>query len=82
MRQPTRDGKSVGYRQHNMSISPTRAPFANHSMWVALSDGRAIGVPLASFSRLLYATPAQRAPDLPAALQSRSQPGQTSLRQA
>ncbi len=29
-------------------------------MWVDLSDGRTIGVPLAWFPRLLNATPAQR----------------------
>jgi hypothetical protein len=29
-------------------------------MWVDLSDGRTIGVPLAWFPRLLRATPAQR----------------------
>jgi hypothetical protein len=30
-------------------------------MWVQLSDGRTLGVPLAWFPRLLHATPAQRA---------------------
>ena len=30
-------------------------------MWVDLSDGRRLGVPLAYFPRLLYATPEQRA---------------------
>lgn len=30
-------------------------------MWVDLSDGRALGVPLAWFPRLINATPAQRA---------------------
>jgi hypothetical protein len=30
-------------------------------MWVELNDGRTIGVPLAWFSRLLRATPEQRA---------------------
>lgn len=29
-------------------------------MWVELSDGRTIGVPLAWFPRLLHATPAER----------------------
>ena len=29
-------------------------------MWVDLSDGRRLGVPLAYFPRLLYATPEQR----------------------
>jgi hypothetical protein len=30
-------------------------------MWVELSDGRTLGVPLAWFPRLLHATPEQRA---------------------
>jgi len=30
-------------------------------MWVGLTDGRTLGVPLAWFPRLLNATPAQRA---------------------
>jgi len=30
-------------------------------MWVDLTDGRTLGVPLAWFPRLLNATPAQRA---------------------
>lgn len=29
-------------------------------MWVVLSDGRTLGVPLAWFPRLLHATPEQR----------------------
>jgi len=29
-------------------------------MWVSLSDGRELGVPLAWFPRLLHATPEQR----------------------
>jgi len=29
-------------------------------MWVELTDGRTLGVPLAWFPRLLHATPAQR----------------------
>ena len=29
-------------------------------MWVELSDGRTLGVPLAWFPRLLHGTPAQR----------------------
>jgi hypothetical protein len=35
--------------------------FDEDSMWLALSDGRMLGVPLAWFPRLLHATPAQRA---------------------
>lgn len=43
-----------------MIISPTAVRFDEHTMWVDLSDGRTIGVPLAWFPRLLNATPAQR----------------------
>ena len=43
-----------------MSISPLSVEFDADSMWVALSDGRTIGVPLAWFPRLLHATPEQR----------------------
>jgi hypothetical protein len=43
-----------------MSISATKARFDEHTMWVDLSDGRTLGVPLAWFPRLLHATPAQR----------------------
>jgi hypothetical protein len=43
-----------------MSISPTNVRFDEHRMWVDLSDGRTLGVPLAWFPRLLHATPAQR----------------------
>lgn len=32
----------------------------DHTMWVDLSDGRMLGVPLALFPRLLNASPAQR----------------------
>jgi hypothetical protein len=34
--------------------------FDEDSMWVELSDGRTLGVPLAWFPRLLEATPEQR----------------------
>jgi hypothetical protein len=44
-----------------MSISATAVRFDEHSMWVELSDGRTLGVPLAWFPRLLRATPEQRA---------------------
>jgi hypothetical protein len=43
-----------------MSISATAVHFDEHTMWVGLSDGRSLGVPLAWFPRLLNATPAQR----------------------
>jgi hypothetical protein len=43
-----------------MTISPTTVRFDEHTMWVELSDGRTLGVPLAWFPRLLNATPAQR----------------------
>ena len=43
-----------------MSISATAVRFDEHAMWVELSDGRTLGVPLAWFPRLLHATPAQR----------------------
>lgn len=38
----------------------TRLRFDADSLWVELSDGRQLGVPLAYFPRLLSATPAQR----------------------
>ena len=43
-----------------MTISATAVRFDEHTMWVDLSDGRNLGVPLAWFPRLLRATPAQR----------------------
>ena len=43
-----------------MSISPTAVRFDEHTMWVDLTDGRTLGVPLAWFPRLLHATPAER----------------------
>ena len=43
-----------------MSISAKSVRFDNSSMWVELSDGRTIGVPLAWFPRLPYVTPEQR----------------------
>ena len=44
-----------------MSISPDRVTFDDDMMWVALRDGRTIGVPLAWFPRLLHASAAARA---------------------
>lgn len=34
--------------------------FDEDQVWVALSDGRTLGIPLMSFPRLLNATPTQR----------------------
>jgi hypothetical protein len=44
----------------NSSVKATRVHFDQDSMWVDLSDGRIIGVPLAWFPRLLRATPDER----------------------
>lgn len=44
-----------------MSISAESVSFDDSSMWVALTDGRTLGVPLVWFPRLLHATPADRA---------------------
>jgi hypothetical protein len=44
-----------------MSVSPSSVRFDEQTMWVELSDGRTLGVPLAWFPRLLKATPEQRA---------------------
>lgn len=43
-----------------MSISAERVSFDDDQMWVTLSDGRTLGVPLAWFPRLLQITAAQR----------------------
>lgn len=37
-----------------------RVRFDEDNMWVELSDGRTLGVPLAWFPRLLHGTPEQR----------------------
>jgi hypothetical protein len=44
-----------------MTTSATSVRFDDDSMWVDLSDGRVIAVPLAWFPRLLHATAQQRA---------------------
>jgi hypothetical protein len=44
----------------SISASPTRVRFDEYSMWVDLSDGRVLGVPLAWFPRLLDSSPEQR----------------------
>lgn len=44
-----------------MHISITTAEFKDGRMWLQLSDGRTLGVPLAFFPVLESATPEQRA---------------------
>jgi len=44
----------------NSSVKATRVHFDQDSMWVDLSDGRVVAVPLAWFPRLLHATAEQR----------------------
>ena len=44
----------------NSSVSAMRVRFDEDSMWVDLSDGRTLGVPLAWFPRLLRGTTEQR----------------------
>ncbi|MXY33122.1 MAG: DUF2442 domain-containing protein [Boseongicola sp. SB0664_bin_43] len=43
-----------------MSISPEALRLDADCMWVDLSDGRTIGVPLAWFPRLFHASPESR----------------------
>lgn len=43
-----------------MTISPEKVWFDEDSLWVALSDGRTIGAPLAWFPRLLHADDSAR----------------------
>jgi hypothetical protein len=43
-----------------MNIFAKSVRFDDNSMWVDLSDGRTIGVPLAWFPRLLHGKPEQR----------------------
>jgi hypothetical protein len=44
-----------------MTISATAVRFDENTMWVELSDGRTLGVPLAWFPHLLNASPDARA---------------------
>jgi hypothetical protein len=44
----------------NSSVKATRVHFDQDSLWVELSDGRTISVPLAWFPRLLHSTAEQR----------------------
>ena len=41
-------------------VRATSVSFDQDSMWVDLSDGRRLAVPLAWFPRLLHASPAER----------------------
>lgn len=43
-----------------MTASPRSVRFDDNSLWVDLTDGRVIAVPLAWFPRLLSASPQQR----------------------
>ena len=44
-----------------MTVSATSIRFDDDTMWLDLTDGRTLGVPLAWFPRLLNASSAQRA---------------------
>ncbi len=44
----------------NSSVKATRVRFDQDNLWVELSDGRTLAVPLAWFPRLLHATAEQR----------------------
>lgn len=44
----------------NSSVRASSVRFDQDSMWVDLSDGRILGVPLAWFPRLLHGSPEQR----------------------
>lgn len=46
---------------HSIGAAPKAVWFDDDALWVRLTDGRTIGVPLAWFPRLLDATPEQRA---------------------
>jgi len=43
-----------------MTISAVKVLFEDDKMWVELSDGRSLGVPLSWFPRLAKAAPEQR----------------------
>ena len=44
----------------SFSVAPKGVRFDEDNMWVELSDGRTLGLPLAWFPRLLHASPGQR----------------------
>jgi Protein of unknown function (DUF2442) len=46
--------------EHDMNTSPQSVKFDEDSMWVELTDGRALGIPLAWFPKLLNASLPQR----------------------
>ncbi|HJW85919.1 MAG TPA: DUF2442 domain-containing protein [Candidatus Brocadiaceae bacterium] len=43
-----------------LEANATKIWFDNENMWVALTDGRQLSIPLPYFPRLLHATPEQR----------------------
>lgn len=43
-----------------MTISATGVKFDSDAMWVELSDGRSLGVPLSWFPKLFHASAAER----------------------
>ena len=54
-----RDKIAAAWDEH--LVKAEAVGFAEDSVWVDLSDGRRLGVPLAWFPRLLHASPEQRA---------------------
>jgi hypothetical protein len=44
----------------NTSVRATKITFDDDNMWMELSDGRTLGVPLAWFPRLLHASREER----------------------
>jgi hypothetical protein len=53
-------GATMGVKGRGVDVSAETVRFDAGRMWVGLSDGRVIGVPLAWFPRLGRATPAER----------------------
>jgi hypothetical protein len=47
-------------KARGMNTSAKSVRFDDNSMWVELSDGRTLGIPLAWFPRLLHADPEHR----------------------
>jgi hypothetical protein len=45
---------------HGMNTSAKSVQFDENNMWLELSDGRTLGIPLAWFPRLMHAKPEQR----------------------
>jgi hypothetical protein len=52
--------KGIGMSTFENSVNASKVWFDDHNLWVELTDGRQLGVPLAYFPRLLYANPEQR----------------------